>query len=475
MVAAATGDHAIKLFDVETQKTYNELTGFTDSIQSMSFNATGTLMVATCRDRKLRLFDTRAHDSVQTVESHGGIKGARTVWCGDRPNIITTGFSKMSERQMFLWDATQFSKPLKTVSLDSSNGIIMPFWSDNNIVFLAGKGDGNIRYYELESDELHYLTEYKSIEPQSGMTFLPRRALNVNENEIARAFKVTASTVQPLSFYVPRRAESFQADIFPPAPSAVPVMTASEFFDEKKTAMPHMLDLQTMEETEPVPLSSSNAGQMSVTSEAPKGTKEASEEVRNEAPKEQPKDAPQEKPQDAPKEQPKEAPKESASASPEAASGSKAETAEATPQPGHTEAVAAAGAAAGAMSAAAGAASATKTPAKSDADAPQKEASTPDAAPAAASSVSRGKDTGAPKDAPTASQATTPSASAPSSTDRESLTSLQREVEALKTQVAERDTRIRELEVENETYVTLTYRSLRTNQQRMREMLLSTM
>ena len=125
----------------------------------------------------------------------------------------------MSERQMFLWDATNVSKPLKTVSLDSSNGIIMPFWSDNNIIFLAGKGDGNVRYYELESDELYYLSEYKSIEPQSGMAFLPRRSLNVDENEIARAYKVTNGMIQPVSFYVPRRSETFQSDIFPPAPS----------------------------------------------------------------------------------------------------------------------------------------------------------------------------------------------------------------------------------------------------------------
>ena len=165
VVAAATGDHAIKLFDIEKQAPRVELHGFGDAIQSMAFDQTGSTIVATCRDRKLRMFDVRAPDAVQVTDGHGGIKGARAIWCGDKPRIITTGFSKMSERQMFLWDVTQLTKPIKTVSLDSSNGIIMPFWSDNNIVFLAGKGDGNIRYYELESDELHYLAEYKSIEP----------------------------------------------------------------------------------------------------------------------------------------------------------------------------------------------------------------------------------------------------------------------------------------------------------------------
>ena len=293
VVAAATGDHAIKLFDIEKQAPRVELHGFGDAIQSMAFDQTGSTIVATCRDRKLRMFDVRAPDAVQVTDGHGGIKGARAIWCGDKPRIITTGFSKMSERQMFLWDVTQLTKPIKTVSLDSSNGIIMPFWSDNNIVFLAGKGDGNIRYYELESDELHYLAEYKSIEPQSGMAFLPRRALNVDDNEIARAYKVSPPTIHPVSFYVPRKSEAFQADIFPPARSAEPSLTADEFFVDKKTLTPHLyhFETRTIIKGEPATPLSTHA-------------KEASQEAPQEATKEAPKDTPR----DAPKESPKESP-----------------------------------------------------------------------------------------------------------------------------------------------------------------------
>ncbi|WFD24626.1 Coronin-like protein crn1 [Malassezia equina] len=305
VVAAATGDHAIKLFDMEKHVARTTLTGFSDSIQSMAFDHTGSAIVATCRDRKLRLFDTRAPESVMTTDGHGGIKGARVVWCGDKPRLITTGFSKMSERQMFLWDAAQLTKPIKTVSLDSSNGIIMPFWSDNGIVFLAGKGDGNIRYYELESDELHYLTEYKSIEPQSGMAFLPRRALNVNENEIARVYKVTNSMIQPVSFYVPRKSEAFQADIFPPAPSMEPSMTATEFFDEKKTKTPNMIkleDKQTIAGEAVAPLSMANATEARK-EEAPKAEEPKAEEPKAEEPMaEEPKaEAPAETPEAEPK------------------------------------------------------------------------------------------------------------------------------------------------------------------------------
>jgi coronin-1B/1C/6 len=65
--------------------------------------------------------------------------------------------------------------------------------------------DGNIRYYEYESDSLFPLSEHKSSDPQRGMCFLPRRALEVAECEIARGYKVTASSVEPIAFIVPRK------------------------------------------------------------------------------------------------------------------------------------------------------------------------------------------------------------------------------------------------------------------------------
>ncbi|KAL4400350.1 Coronin-like protein Crn1 [Malassezia pachydermatis] len=445
VVAAATGDVAIKLFDIEAQKARVELRGFGDAIQSMAFDQTGSLMVATCRDRKLRLFDTRAPDNVQVVDSHGGIKGARAVWCGDKPRIITTGFSKMSERQMFLWDVQQLAKPIKTVALDSSNGIIMPFWSDNNIVFLAGKGDGNIRYYELESDELHYLTEYKSIEPQSGMTFLPRRALNVNENEIARAYKVTSAMVQPLSFYVPRKADSFQADIFPPAPSLEPAMTASEFFDEKKTRVPNLMNFetkQTIASSDVAPLSMASTA---LSSETPKEEVSKTDPEAKEAAKREP-----------------EAKKEAAKVSEKEPEAKKEEKGEPTTHPKEeTTAAPKEDAKAEPKEEASQAKGAPKDTMQEEAKDVQKDEGT-----ALKSSELPTTSTGAPsKAAPAAAAATTVTATTATSASTTSMAALEKEIQALKTQVAERDTRIRELEMEN--------LKLRTNQQRVRDVLLS--
>ncbi|TFK19401.1 microtubule binding protein [Coprinopsis marcescibilis] len=235
VLASASGDAMVRLWDLANPEDARvTLTGHGDIIQSMAFNSTGTLLATTCRDRKLRLFDPRAgSEAVRINDGHSGIKGSRVVWMGDLDRIATTGFSKMSERQAIIWETGGLTN-VKTISLDQSAGVVMPFWSDNNILFLAGKGDGNIRYYEYESDSLFALSEYKSSDPQRGMCFLPRRALNVADCEIARAYKVYGSTVEPIAFIVPRKADSFQSDIYPPAPSSDPSLSASEFFNGKQ-------------------------------------------------------------------------------------------------------------------------------------------------------------------------------------------------------------------------------------------------
>ncbi|THU94137.1 microtubule binding protein [Dendrothele bispora CBS 962.96] len=235
VLASAGGDLTVKLWDLaQTEAPKSVLTGHGDAIQSLAFSSTGTLLATTCRDRKLRLFDPRVGgEAVNITDGHGGIKAARIAWMGDLGKIATTGFSKMSDRQVSIWELGSL-KNEKTIAVDQSAGVVMPFWTDNNILFLAGKGDGNIRYYEYESDNLFALAEYKSSDPQRGMCFLPRRALNVNDCEIARAYKVSGSTVEPIAFIVPRKADSFQSDIFPPAPSIEPSLSAKEFFEGKQ-------------------------------------------------------------------------------------------------------------------------------------------------------------------------------------------------------------------------------------------------
>lgn len=232
VLASAAGDFTVKLWDIEAGSAKLSLK-VGEVIQSMSWSANGSLMVTTSRDKKLRIWDTRQEKPVHEGPGHAGAKNSRAVWMGEHDRIATTGFSRMSDRQLALWDIRAPQQPVDGFQmLDSISGVCMPFWDDGTqCLYLAGKGDGNIRYYEYEHDKFEYLSEYKSSDPQRGVAFVPKRGVNMHENEVMRAYKtVNDSYIEPISFIVPRRAESFQEDIYPPTVGLKPALSSQEWF-----------------------------------------------------------------------------------------------------------------------------------------------------------------------------------------------------------------------------------------------------
>ncbi|KAI9841690.1 MAG: Coronin-like protein crn1 [Thelocarpon superellum] len=257
ILATASGDYAVKLWDVESGAPRLTLK-HADIVQSLAWSGNGSLLVTTSRDKKLRIWDVRQERPAHEVPGHAGAKNSRVVWMGEHDRIATTGFSKMSDRQLGLWDVREPKEPIGGFQmLDSISGVCMPFWDDGTqCLYLAGKGDGNIRYFEFENDKFEPLSEYKSADPQRGIAFLPKRGVNTHENEVMRAFKtVNDSYIEPISFIVPRRAEVFQGDIYPPAVGSKAGVSAAEWFDGKD-AFPPKINLESLydgEEPEDVP------------------------------------------------------------------------------------------------------------------------------------------------------------------------------------------------------------------------------
>jgi len=168
--------------------------------------------------------------------SHQGVKGGRALWLGKHDKIFSVGFGNTSDRQYFVFDAKNLSTPLLgPVNIDNSAGQIMPFYDeDTELLFLAGKGDGNIRYYEIdyttEKTEVFFLSQYASNDPTAALGFMPKRGCDVNTNEIVKLFRVCGSKLEPLSFKVPRKSDMFQPDIFPDCRSDEFALTAEQWF-----------------------------------------------------------------------------------------------------------------------------------------------------------------------------------------------------------------------------------------------------
>ncbi|KAL9603913.1 MAG: hypothetical protein Q9219_000851 [cf. Caloplaca sp. 3 TL-2023] len=245
VLATSSGDYTVKIWDVEAGSPRLTLR-HTDLVQSLSWSANGSLIVTTSRDKKLRIWDVRQEAPAHTVPGHAGAKNSRVTWMGEHDRVATTGFSKMSDRQLGLWDIRDPKEPIGGFHmLDSISGVCMPFWDDGTQCL-----DGNIRYFEYEHDRFEYLSEYKSADPQRGIAFIPKRGVNTHDNEVMRAFKtVNDSYIEPISFIVPRRAEVFQGDIYPPVIGTKPAMSAAEWFDGME-GLPPKIDVESIYEGE---------------------------------------------------------------------------------------------------------------------------------------------------------------------------------------------------------------------------------
>uniref|UniRef100_A0A8D3D6X5 Coronin n=2 Tax=Scophthalmus maximus TaxID=52904 RepID=A0A8D3D6X5_SCOMX len=205
----------------------------TDHIYSACWNRDGSRILTSCKDKTMRVLDPRKGTVLYEKEKpHEGSRPVRAVFVSDG-KILSTGFSRMSERQVALWDPKDFKEPLNLEELDTSSGVLMPFFDpDTGVVYLCGKGDSSIRYFEVtdEAPYVHFLSMYSSKDSQKGICWMPKRGLEVNKCEIARFYKLHERKCEPIVMTVPRKSDLFQEDLYPDTIGPEPSVEADEWF-----------------------------------------------------------------------------------------------------------------------------------------------------------------------------------------------------------------------------------------------------
>ncbi|KAK7960857.1 WD domain-containing protein [Apiospora saccharicola] len=240
ILASASGDLTIKLWDVNAGVAPLSLK-HPDIVQSLSWNASGSMLVTTSRDKKVRVWDARQQRAASEHSGHEGAKNSRVVWLGEQNRFATTGFSKMSDRQLALWEPGNNSPIGGFHTLDSISGVCMPFWDDScHCLYLAGKGDGNIRYFEYENDKFEFLSEYKSGDPQRGIAFLPKRGVNVSARERGHEGIQDCQRFVHRAHLIHRTAtrRNLPVRYLPPAVGSKPAMSTEEWFGGKESLPP---------------------------------------------------------------------------------------------------------------------------------------------------------------------------------------------------------------------------------------------
>lgn len=118
-----TGEALISLEDMHTDMIYN-----------VCWNRNGSLICTTCKDKAVRIIDPRKqtiiavrrfvkfvniqlylnncfwpvnYTSQEREKAHDGARPMRAIFLKDG-NVLTTGFSRMSERQLALWNVVSY-------------------------------------------------------------------------------------------------------------------------------------------------------------------------------------------------------------------------------------------------------------------------------------------------------------------------------------------------------------------------------
>jgi coronin-7 len=236
LVASGSADGSVRVWQYETGGAPVCSVDFGDKagVEQIAWQPiSGSLLGAVAKDKKLRIVDLRAGAVVQSVDAHNGVKASRIAWL-DAARIVTSGFSKMRERQLMIWDAAKpLDKPYKTHTIDSSTGVLdLLYDEDAELLFVAGKGDSAVRTFEMLDKDPHLfeMAAARSDESIKGCALLPKRAVRVMQCEVARVFAAKKDYVVPITYTVPRATKrSFDdiAELYPNTRGAKPSLDAA--------------------------------------------------------------------------------------------------------------------------------------------------------------------------------------------------------------------------------------------------------
>jgi len=245
--------HEVHLLDLELGESRIVTTPLPDNdITSAEWSWSGDLMATLGKDQTLRVYDPRAgSDEVMGKENaHQSHKTSKCLFLDTcSPNLLfSSGFSVSQDREMCLWDARNMGECLKRERLDGSTGMLFPLFDpDTNLLVVMGKGDTNIRLFEVDpTGKFTPISNTSTSGITRGGCLVGKQAMDLMGCEVNRVLQLTELIVKPITFKVPRRQKTiYHEDLYPSSYwNAEPAVFSSSDWFEGETSPPNTVDIE---------------------------------------------------------------------------------------------------------------------------------------------------------------------------------------------------------------------------------------
>jgi WD40 repeat protein len=222
VIASASFDNTIQVWNMLKSELICK-SSLKEYPTSMEWNYNGSLIGCSSKDKHIYVVDPRNGDVTVKTKGHDSPKTMKMTWVSEY-NIISTGFSKSNTREMKLWDIRKvkndlsLESPVQSFTIDHQSGIPTPYFDEDlKILYIFGRGEGNMHYYDLNDSKIKQCNDFLTSDPTEAIVMFEKKTMNYNKCEIARFAKYTKNNiVQYLSFYYPKRNPEFEESLYPP-------------------------------------------------------------------------------------------------------------------------------------------------------------------------------------------------------------------------------------------------------------------
>lgn len=224
----------IAIYNLENYTLVREIdtTKYNEHIYNISINIEGTKVVASFKDKKVRVFNLLTGEMEIEFQPYEGSKPTRVQFADKFGNYLcTTGFTKMSERRVSIWNLEDTDKAISNEELDSGVAVMNIHYDyDLSLVVIYSKGSSIFSFYELENNgKLFHVSTVSQSDQIRAACFANKLACNIQQNEIMHVIAAKNKSLDPVGIIVPRKSTTFQEDIFPETNSNIASMSADDF------------------------------------------------------------------------------------------------------------------------------------------------------------------------------------------------------------------------------------------------------